>query len=306
MPVRLLTLVALLIACVASVEADSCSAEGDAFLQMGREARRHVSVEEEPRFKVLVLGAPRTGTQSMYAALTRLGFHPLHTGIQWVARVPWCNYFFGNGSFEQAMTTMSGFDSAMDEPFHLMYEDVMKRYPDCKFVLTASDPEIWYASVLKFMLGHRIPNYTGLAQNVANACQHLHYFGCNFADEQTPELKERCLAGYIDHYERVKRLVPPKKLLIFNLSDGYRPLAEFLGKPVPDEPFPYQDQFQATPFPNGLQPTQPVQDQSVQSVPDQPVPHQPVQPVPDQLVQQVPDQPVPATPAGQWANTRWE
>lgn len=40
------------------------------------------------------------------------------------------------------------------------------------------------------------------------------------------------------HNEMVKRVVPPERLLIMNLNEGWQPLCKFLDKPVPTEPFP--------------------------------------------------------------------
>lgn len=33
-------------------------------------------------------------------------------------------------------------------------------------------------------------------------------------------------------------MVPREKLLVMNLSEGWEPLCKFLGRPVPDVPFP--------------------------------------------------------------------
>ena len=38
--------------------------------------------------------------------------------------------------------------------------------------------------------------------------------------------------------EEVKRTVPPEKLLVFEVSQGWEPLCAFLNKPIPDKPFP--------------------------------------------------------------------
>ncbi len=38
--------------------------------------------------------------------------------------------------------------------------------------------------------------------------------------------------------EKVKQMVPPEKLLIMDLKEGWEPLCTFLGVPVPDEPLP--------------------------------------------------------------------
>jgi hypothetical protein len=38
---------------------------------------------------------------------------------------------------------------------------------------------------------------------------------------------------------RIKENVPKERLLVMRLGDGWEPLCKFLGKPVPDEPFPW-------------------------------------------------------------------
>ena len=40
------------------------------------------------------------------------------------------------------------------------------------------------------------------------------------------------------HNQRVRDLVPADRLLEMEVKDGWEPLCEFLGVPVPDEPFP--------------------------------------------------------------------
>jgi hypothetical protein len=41
------------------------------------------------------------------------------------------------------------------------------------------------------------------------------------------------------HNEEVKRRVPPERLLVYEVKEGWGPLCEFLGVPEPDEPFPH-------------------------------------------------------------------
>ena len=50
--------------------------------------------------------------------------------------------------------------------------------------------------------------------------------------------KQSMIDGYIAHIEKVKKLCPPKQLLLFNAADGWEPLCTFLGVPIPDEPYP--------------------------------------------------------------------
>lgn len=37
----------------------------------------------------------------------------------------------------------------------------------------------------------------------------------------------------------IRGLVPKERLLEWTVEDGWNPLCEFLGKPIPDEPFPH-------------------------------------------------------------------
>ena len=39
--------------------------------------------------------------------------------------------------------------------------------------------------------------------------------------------------------------VPKERLLVMRLGDGWEPMCNFLGKPVPDEPFPRANDSQA-------------------------------------------------------------
>ena len=46
-------------------------------------------------------------------------------------------------------------------------------------------------------------------------------------------------AQYEAHNAQVKARVPDGRLLVFNVKEGWGPLCAFLGKEVPDEPFPF-------------------------------------------------------------------
>jgi Sulfotransferase domain len=39
--------------------------------------------------------------------------------------------------------------------------------------------------------------------------------------------------------------VPPERLLVYEVGDGWEPLCRFLGVPVPDEPFPHVNATEA-------------------------------------------------------------
>lgn len=51
--------------------------------------------------------------------------------------------------------------------------------------------------------------------------------------------KAKFKKAYLDHYAHVRAIVPKDNLLEFKSEDGWEPLCKFLGKPVPDGPYPH-------------------------------------------------------------------
>jgi hypothetical protein len=44
---------------------------------------------------------------------------------------------------------------------------------------------------------------------------------------------------FISHYSHIREIVPKENLLEWEPKVSYEPICKFLGKPIPDEPFPY-------------------------------------------------------------------
>ena len=61
------------------------------------------------------------------------------------------------------------------------------------------------------------------------------FFGVDVKTATPEQHKERFRAHYCD----VRAMVPPGRLLEFDLADGWEPLCKFLGRPVPRTPFPH-------------------------------------------------------------------
>ena len=200
-------------------------------------------------FKLLDVGAPRTGTQSLHDAMEILGFNSMHTGSFTPIRVSLCEYLFGNGPLEDAIALLGAFDAAMDEPVMLMYEEVMAAFPEAKFLLTLSDAESWFNSTVELA---RTMSFNRAVMSVPDPldeldrnswkflCSGMKSWGCNFENSSAEE-KETCLQNYARHNERVQEVIPPERLLVYNWSDGWAPLAHFLGTAIPEEEFPHED-----------------------------------------------------------------
>jgi len=61
-----------------------------------------------------------------------------------------------------------------------------------------------------------------------------------FSAEHYGELgRENCTRTFNAHNAKVQERVPADRLLLFRVEDGWESLCEFLGHPVPHEPFPH-------------------------------------------------------------------
>ena len=60
-------------------------------------------------------------------------------------------------------------------------------------------------------------------------------FGGQFAD------RTAALAAYHKRTEQVRAAVPPERLLVFDVAEGWEPLCRFLDVPVPDGSFPHKN-----------------------------------------------------------------
>lgn len=147
------------------------------------------------------------------------------------------------------------FRATCDFPSAGFWREQLEKYPDAKVVLTVRDTEGWHKSCVNTifttvagspyqMLGVRIATWCGFPIRGFYEMTKKVVSEQAIGDDYNPSLvKQR----YEDYNEEVKRECPPEKLLVFRASDGWEPLCKFLGKAVPDQPYPHTNdtvQFQ--------------------------------------------------------------
>ena len=205
--------------------------------------------------QVIGAGLGRTGTLSMKQALEDLGFDPCHHMFEITMYNPrqnltshFQNILVGKNREDALEAIFGGYKSTVDYPGCMFYEDFMKMNPDAKVVLTVRDsPEAWVKSVDATIFGgHGASNWLSWKFHqfilswfiegpelfvIREIRRQLH--GVNPDDPKT-DLAQM----YTDWVNRVKETVPAEKLLVFNVKQGWKPLCDFLGVPVPDTPFP--------------------------------------------------------------------
>jgi hypothetical protein len=173
--------------------------------------------------KVFCIGFHKTGTKSMKAALTVLGYRV--TGPDGV-------YDPQIATNVSAMAARLGdeFDAFQDNPWPLLYREMDARYPGSRFVLTVRDPEAWIRS----QVAHFGTGVTPMRQWIYGSDH-----GCPAGNEDV------YLARYARHNAEVRTYFAarPNDLVEMDLEkgDGWEPLCRLLGRPVPAVPFPHKN-----------------------------------------------------------------
>jgi hypothetical protein len=192
--------------------------------------------------KVLGAGYGKTGTYSLKVALDKLGFpcynfgHVLINYKRGDADM-WNNYIEGKSDMDWHKL-YDGYEAVVDAPAYFYFREIIEAFPDIKVILTTRDPEKWYDSLIDTLEKHDkvvkpflfLPSFRAFQQVLDNLIK--------MTSVEEP-VKENSIKAFVKHNEDVKNFVPEERLLVYSVKDGWEPLCEFLGVPVPDEPFPW-------------------------------------------------------------------
>jgi len=171
--------------------------------------------------QVLCVGYPRTGTRSLWKALTILGYNALHHDDERVPLYPPMDFDF---------RIYDDVDAATEE---IWWREVAEAYPEAKILLTIRDQDSWYRSV-----GHVVnENRTKSPKEIArfDRIQNLLY-GCASPVERLYK------ARHWLHIQSVREWCTAHNRPLLMPAVEWRCLCHFLGKPIPNVPFPWENQ----------------------------------------------------------------
>jgi len=194
--------------------------------------------------KVIGAGFGRTGTLSLKQALDELGFGPSYhmeevfRHLDHVDR--WLDYATtGTTNWDELF---AGYHSAVDFPTSCAWDVLAAAYPTAKIVLTVRDPGRWWTSTAETIYPTRtmfpgwvkrlIP-FTRRWLEMTDRLVWSGIFGGRFED------RDHAIGIFEDHIEQVKSRCESERLLVFDVSEGWEPLCQFLDVPVPAGPFPH-------------------------------------------------------------------
>ncbi|KAI0192804.1 hypothetical protein F4808DRAFT_362525 [Astrocystis sublimbata] len=211
-------------------------------------------------------GLFRMGTHSMSKAYRILGFETFHAlddpwNADWVrlekaAEGTWPTVPharsrppFSRNEWDELWGNQ--YDAVCDTsaPFTL---DLFRAYPDAKVVIVQRDFESWWPSfqseildnlfsplfsVLFFLAWHLVRYRAGHAMTKTM----LGFFGA----KNREEIEAHARDTYEMFYRELRGNVPPAQRLEYKMGSGWEPLCSFLGKEVPDVPFPFSNERDA-------------------------------------------------------------
>ena len=194
--------------------------------------------------RVVGAGVGRTGTHSLKIALEQLLGTPCHHMLEILgdpSQVPlWMAAVDGHPDWP---AIFERFGAMVDWPGAAFWPELHKAYPDALVLLSVRDPEDWYRSAsntIFLSFDHLPPELKPWMDRVR---QLLHDRFCDDITNPTAMMD-----AFERHNAAVKAAVPADRLLVWQAGDGWEPICERLGLPVPAEPFPLTnttDEFRA-------------------------------------------------------------
>jgi len=181
--------------------------------------------------KIFCIGLPRTGTRSITAALRVLGFNIAHYPSDEETFLHLANGFYKLPLLE----TCDGISDMVASPYYAQFDEA---YPGSRFILTTRDMETWLPSVAR-----NIGDAPAAPERNDHLAEIKKFFraSCYGSYRFNPK---RFVYAYNVHFRNVTDYFKdrPNDLLIMNLcgGQGWEVLCPFLGKPVPEVPFPFK------------------------------------------------------------------
>jgi hypothetical protein len=190
--------------------------------------------------EVIGAGFGRTGTLSLKLALERLGFNRCYHMMEVFAQPGHVSRWLQatRGEPIDWDDLYPGYAATVDWPSCNFWQPLLENYPQGRVILSERDPQAWYRSVMSTIW----PSSLAARESAEPTMQAWAEMAFELIWDGTfhgrIEDEAHAIDVYLAHNEHVKRHAPTDRLLVFEASQGWGPLCEFLGRPVPDEPYP--------------------------------------------------------------------
>jgi Sulfotransferase domain len=131
------------------------------------------------------------------------------------------------------------FKAVCDLPPAAFAEELIAAYPEAKVVILNRDVDKWYESMQKTILKHApMPTPWGMVKAFLDwretgqiGMMMGKLMGGLFGPGGMTESNMKRF--FIEYHENLRRILPKERLLEMKIQDGYKPLCNFLGVPIP-------------------------------------------------------------------------
>ncbi len=175
--------------------------------------------------KLFGIGWAKTGTTTLGKCFEILGYRHQGQDLDLVRHI-------SDGDIAPILKRVAEKDAFEDWPWIILYQELDRAFPGSKFILTVRDSTRWLGS------------YSNMLAKQGEAKEHLNeirrtLYGLPFPNVTAEQLVER----YESHNREVRdyfRERPDDLLVVdWESGDGWEVLCNFLGREVPNEPFPH-------------------------------------------------------------------
>ena len=198
--------------------------------------------------KVVGAGVGRTGTHSLKVALEQLLGGPCYHMFE-VMQHPdhiaeW--QLAADGGTPDWDKLFDGYTAIVDWPAASFWREIADNYPEAKVLLSSRPTDDWWQSA-----NNTIWEVVRTPEPPVPMLQaQLRMVKTILANRFTPDWSDERAArsAYERHNSKVRAAVPADRLIDWHIGDGWEPICEGLGLPVPAEPFPHlntTDEFRA-------------------------------------------------------------
>jgi hypothetical protein len=239
---------------------DICRADdGDITRQCAGDFRKRTALSRrkgDHKVKIIGAGLPRTATLTQKVALEMLGIGPCYHMASLLADLSlvqrWRDAFdrrTGGGQVAWG-EIFAGFTATVDWPGAFFYPELTETYPEAKVLLSVRDSGAWARSMHDTIWG--VMSGDTMMHDLAAARARIEpgwrqymdlmkemWSRSGLLDPSRDGLDQSALAAAFERYnDQVRQDVPQERLLVWSPADGWEPLCEFLGVPVPAAPLP--------------------------------------------------------------------
>ncbi len=187
--------------------------------------------------RVIGAGMGRTGTSSLKQALEILLNQPCYHMTELLAHPDHEEFWHGAafGRMPDWHAVLQEYGAGVDFPVSSFWRELSAAFPDALILLSIRPADEWWESASKTIFAPRNEKQGKLAELSQELSR------TRFPIHPIIHDKAASMKLYNEWNNRIIADAPAERLLVWEVGDGWQPLCDALGLPVPEIPFPHRN-----------------------------------------------------------------